>query len=110
MSETLRLCPFCGGEAQIPPREDQEWFPEKGAWTVWCKECGSEISCFDTKEEALAAWNRRHISSVFRHVAEKIRNAIRAGATVDVFGRKRLTGVVLDLEMAEEFVKEFGDD
>lgn len=45
-------------------------------------------------------------NELLRHVAEKIRDAIRAGLTVDVFGRKRLTGVVLDLEAAEEFARE----
>lgn len=48
-------------------------------------------------------------SPAARHVAEKIRDAIRVGRTVDVFGRKRLTGVVLDLEMAEAFVRDVDD-
>lgn len=52
--EELKPCPFCGSEGK-PRRVFQDW------WKVRCtnKECGGNIRRFKTKEEALAAWNRR---------------------------------------------------
>jgi len=46
----LKRCPFCGGEAKI---EGYKIF-----WAT-CKECTTETKVFDTKEEAIEAWNRR---------------------------------------------------
>lgn len=52
MSEELKACPFCGGEAKI------------GSTSVFCKKCGALIF-WDvphharTKAKAIAAWNRR---------------------------------------------------
>lgn len=48
--EELKRCPFCGGEAKI---EGYKIF-----WAT-CKECTTETKVFDTKEEAIEAWNRR---------------------------------------------------
>jgi len=52
--ESLRECPLCGSEAEI-----SKW---KG-WYVACKNtepCGCLcMHDFDTKEEAINAWNRR---------------------------------------------------
>lgn len=52
MKETkeLKKCPFCGGEAEI--------VGYKFSWIV-CKECSAETGVFDTKIEAIKAWNRR---------------------------------------------------
>lgn len=46
----LKKCPFCGGEAEIAG--------DKIFWVI-CKECTAETKCFDTREEAIEAWNRR---------------------------------------------------
>ena len=48
--ERLKPCPFCGGEARVTGY--------KSFWIV-CKECLSESTVFDTKNEAIKAWNRR---------------------------------------------------
>ena len=46
----LKKCPFCGGEAEIAGY--------KIFWVI-CKECTAETKSFDTREEAIEAWNRR---------------------------------------------------
>lgn len=46
----LKKCPFCGGEAEIAGY--------KIFWVI-CKECTAETKGFDTREEAIEAWNRR---------------------------------------------------
>lgn len=48
--EDLKKCPFCGGKAEI--------VGYKIFWVI-CKECTAETKSFDTREEAIEAWNRR---------------------------------------------------
>ena len=45
----LKRCPFCGGEAKLM---------DNGHW-VWCQHCLVESTYYDTKEEAIKAWNTR---------------------------------------------------
>lgn len=60
----LRPCPFCGGQAHlivIPPHKHEvvTWMPEcKGEAFIECTSCTCAMSA-NTKEEAIAAWNRR---------------------------------------------------
>ncbi len=55
MSENLKFCPFCGGEA-----EPFNPFGEiDGTWTVLCRECASSVGFEQTEAEAIAAWNAR---------------------------------------------------
>lgn len=52
MSE-LRSCPFCGGEAELEHLEID-------GYLAHCSKCDGMIEkWFDTKDEAIAAWNRR---------------------------------------------------
>ena len=48
----LRKCPFCGGEAETYSYYFNEWY-------IGCVECSCDLGVFDTKEEAIEAWNRR---------------------------------------------------
>ena len=57
MSDKLKPCPFCGGNAHI---EDIM----NATWMIVCNECGGSVSfgldgCDATKDEAITAWNRR---------------------------------------------------
>lgn len=45
-------CPFCGSEAQVVI------IAPTGVY-VRCKECGAFVATFNTKADAIAAWNRR---------------------------------------------------
>ena len=52
--EELLPCPFCGGEAE------SEFIPSfRNSHFVRCKICLSSIRGYDTKDKAIAAWNRR---------------------------------------------------
>ena len=60
MSEKLKPCPFCGGEAYTEGHkvELQEGF---GFWFVSCKnQCGALVGYFPTEEMAIKAWNKRY--------------------------------------------------
>ncbi len=51
----LKPCPFCGGLAEV--YEDEVWYWE---WKVECKnDIRHRLEYFDTKEEAIEAWNKR---------------------------------------------------
>jgi len=55
---TLKSCPFCGSAGIVV---DKQWF---GTWIVECtnNQCPASYMIgwdYDTKEEAIEAWNRR---------------------------------------------------
>ena len=53
MTEILRPCPFCGGEADL-----RQW--KDGAWRVHCKWCPAYLTrLYGTEKEAVEGWNRR---------------------------------------------------
>ena len=58
MTEKLKPCPFCGGEARLVNDTSG-----KSVWTVSCEsqECyvSPEAANYDKAEWAIAAWNRR---------------------------------------------------
>lgn len=52
--EELLTCPFCGGDAKI------EFIPSfRNSYFVRCKICLSSVRGYDTRDKAVAAWNRR---------------------------------------------------
>lgn len=51
MSEEIKPCPFCGGEAELY---------RGGIKYVLCKECLATSCDFKTEAEAIEAWNARH--------------------------------------------------
>ncbi len=56
MSEKLKLCPFCGGEAELRKYPDD-------SWDVTCKNknCNRVVmtAITQTKERAIELWNKR---------------------------------------------------
>ena len=57
MSNELKPCPFCGGEAEL------KCLPViKGAtWFAACSGCSASSSSSNTEEEATEKWNRRTV-------------------------------------------------
>ena len=54
MTNTLKSCPFCGGEARLKSSH--------GFNNVSCRNCGMEYPVsFDTRKKAAAVWNKRSI-------------------------------------------------
>jgi Lar family restriction alleviation protein len=52
MSEQLKGCPFCGGEAQTD-------FIEGESYIIECYACDARTGAQDSADDAIAAWNRR---------------------------------------------------
>lgn len=57
MTERLKRCPFCGGEAKTMPTSGV--FEDERFWLVLCPKCYAKSRDFVTKAEAAVAWNRR---------------------------------------------------
>ena len=59
----LLPCPFCGGEARViddvPSHDRSPWFGIGCASPYCIAFTGYGVQLFDTKAEAIAAWNRR---------------------------------------------------
>ncbi len=51
MSEKLKRCPFCGGEAKLRHY--------RLAHAVWCNTCRCGTADEGTPHKAIVAWNRR---------------------------------------------------
>lgn len=53
MSEKLKACPFCNGEAELRAYTGTLQF-------VQCRACGASSRAYETGEEAVEAWNKRY--------------------------------------------------
>ena len=53
MSDKLKPCPFCGGEAKF--------FEDKGyqIYSVTCTECDAGTNAYGIEQDAIDAWNSR---------------------------------------------------
>lgn len=69
MSETLKPCPFCGGEAFVHMLGNEI---AKGYY-IACDECGAKTIVFGYEAEAIEAWNRRVATDM--NVGDKERTA-----------------------------------
>lgn len=58
MNIELKPCPFCGNTQSILLNEKVMCRYFIG-YSVYCCRCEVETRCFDTKEKAAEAWNRR---------------------------------------------------
>ena len=64
MTDKPLPCPFCGGEAEVRYHPSCMRDPECRAWEVCCSSCNARVGSTiyaigKTKDEAIAAWNRR---------------------------------------------------
>ncbi len=56
--QPLRECPFCGGNEHQIDEMESFWDKNETSWRVLGIDCIAETAG-DTKEQAIAAWNRR---------------------------------------------------
>ena len=63
MNNELKLCPFCGGKAELWLDFEQYRtkfeYDEKNVYHCGCKNCGIIFSSYWEKEHAIEQWNRR---------------------------------------------------
>lgn len=53
--DKLKLCPFCGGKADISGARENKYY-------VYCISCDAQTSEYlhKTEDQAIAAWNKRY--------------------------------------------------
>lgn len=54
---TLKLCPFCGGDAYTNYNYTDEHY-------VYCKDCAAQTGEHSTKSGAIETWNKRVINVI----------------------------------------------
>lgn len=75
MSENLKKCPFCNGQATFVESLSDVW--------IVCEECGAGTGVFGTKEDAVAAWNNRPLEDENKRLREALEFYARGGHLVD---------------------------
>lgn len=56
MTDKLKPCPFCGGEAE---HIKTHLYGKVSGHFIACKKCECQIKIFSSKQNAEKAWNRR---------------------------------------------------
>lgn len=61
MSEELKRCPFCGGQAVLHKAAIESFMLGRTIFQeqISCVTCGVKTEVFDNEEKAVKAWNRR---------------------------------------------------
>ena len=60
MTEKLKPCPFCGGEAEVVKTT------KESPWNIGCKNCGCVLfTHYHVQRLAIEAWNRRASSPIY---------------------------------------------
>lgn len=69
--KALAPCPFCGRDGTLDPYSEPD-----GQYYVYCSGhkagCRCDLGCFDSKSDAIVAWNRRASALVPADVAEVV--------------------------------------
>lgn len=60
MSNELKPCPFCGGDASLIVKTFFG-FPEEEIYTVACNDCKSQSCYSDDRKETVKVWNTRPV-------------------------------------------------
>ena len=77
MTEELKPCPFCGGEAKCI-----EFY---GLYHVICCNCHIAGKDCSTRESAVSAWNSRPIENELEAENTRLREALEFYANTDVY-------------------------
>lgn len=96
MTETLKLCPFCGGKAH--------YYYERGNDSIVCEECGAKLTYFDfgdAHDELVKAWNTRQTEDAkVNH--EPTSYSCRACKNATDIELKRLRGALEEIKQTVE--------
>lgn len=57
--DSLKLCPFCGGEAEEKRGTSNQLFNPTAYYYIQCKSCGATGHSNRVPKQAAAAWNLR---------------------------------------------------
>ena len=93
MTQELKPCPFCGGEAEY---FELSWATTAFSghmyaspfWQIRCKDCRATLGDFKTKQDAFDAWNTRANDEVFdarlHNLIERLRDVLHGLEELEV--------------------------
>ena len=58
MTEKIKACPFCNGEAKLY-KSECTFYPRDIRYRIACDKCYAMTNLFKTEQEVCNAWNRR---------------------------------------------------
>lgn len=72
MTNELKPCPFCGGEAEAEHYESDDFY---GGYLIFCTKCGAQItpcnaSGYDARKIAIESWNTRQPAFDWKPIEE----------------------------------------
>lgn len=80
MKDELKLCPFCGMDAEIVSHAPSRWGGT--AYAIECTNCGNQTEQYvGGKAEAITAWNRR---AETQEVGDLLRLLLRVKRSIEV--------------------------
>lgn len=79
----LLPCPFCGGDGRVIPEVGNHFHPRL-LYRPQCGKCGGNLGGFESRPQAIAAWNTR--ASAPALAAEVARLRVALTTLVDEFG------------------------
>jgi Lar family restriction alleviation protein len=106
MSEELKPCPFCGGEAEHYSRLNTgataDWCGEVSHWASCTGDCGAGTCMHETEASAWVAWNTRASTTALQaELAEaRARNAVLEGALLETREMLELCRQALEADCA----------
>lgn len=103
MSEELKPCPFCGGDASLIVKTFFG-FPEEDIYKVACNDCKSHYCYSDDCEETVKVWNHRPAEDANDKEIENLKAALKQIAEI-ANRRGRLTVATLQKDAWYELEK-----
>ena len=92
MSENLKRCPFCRGEARVKKIK----LGKQRLFRVICPECLTATHLREEEKNAVAEWNTRPIEEELEKENKRLREALEhvvtTDTTVDKYGIWRIDG------------------
>lgn len=88
MTDKLKNCPFCGGEAYITNEDNYGYVDDE--FLICCEKCGLQFGFanqYETAEEAIEAWNtRKPIDGIVEKLEEMMQRHIAEAKRQEEYG------------------------
>ena len=104
MSEDLKPCPFCGGNAKRYYRADDSGW-ENTDWVGCTDGCGASTACYETKALAVTVWNTRidtdDMADRIKKLEAKLAKAMKAleeYSSIPLVGGKLARDTIVELK------------
>lgn len=105
MTEPLKLCPFCGGEASLEYYEP--WCVQK--WIARCRKCSISFMSTKSENEVIEKWNTRAKSAEYEKLLAFVKE-VNDNFCFNQTDDEGLRKLVEFEQKAEKLLEEIGED